>query len=384
MSLSEWDLPGRCFAFPISVMSRRLNSLILFAFAVGSPVSAELISFEFTGKVGAEVIDPLLNFPTITVGTEVRGTLQYDTDIPETFGGIDPAYGFYDATPPFDVLSITVGDTTFSGSSLLPPTVIVANDIQDPVVGGTTDLFSVVGDIVSVSAEFDGLMTAIGIGMLSTDLDALESSALPEFFDFELFEFSSFFLDGLASSGETIEIIGTIDSLQRAGDQGRLLAGDADQDGDFDQLDLVQVSIAGKYLTGRDATWGEGDWDAEPAGALGNPRDGDGVFNQIDIVAALKADAYLTGPYAARIPVDASAQSRNDIFREGLAHTSASWTTMPHDLRRLMEQVTPGEFDDAAPVETLAVPEPATVTLVVASVVLLSSLRFARWQRRRE
>ena len=175
---------------------RPSNSLIVlsfFAFAVTSPACAELISFEFTGKVGAEVIDPLLNFPTIKVGTEVRGTLQYDTDIPETFGGIDPAYGFYDATPPFDVLSITVGTTTFSGSSLLPPTVIVANDIQDPVVGEMTDLFSVIGDIVSVSAEFDGLMTAIGIGMLSTDLDALESNALPEYFDFELFEFSSFF-----------------------------------------------------------------------------------------------------------------------------------------------------------------------------------------------
>ena len=35
--------------------------------------------------------------------------------------------------------------------------------------------------------------------------------------------------------------------------------GDADQDFDFDQLDLIQVQVAAKYLTGQPATWGEGD-----------------------------------------------------------------------------------------------------------------------------
>lgn len=38
-----------------------------------------------------------------------------------------------------------------------------------------------------------------------------------------------------------------------------LQAGDADQDLDFDQLDLVRVQIAAKYLSGRSATWGDGD-----------------------------------------------------------------------------------------------------------------------------
>ena len=37
----------------------------------------------------------------------------------------------------------------------------------------------------------------------------------------------------------------------------KLQAGDADMDLDFDQLDLVQVQIAAKYLTGQPATWGE-------------------------------------------------------------------------------------------------------------------------------
>ena len=78
-----------------------------------------------------------------------------------------------------------------------------------------------------------------------------------------------------------------------------LLAGDADQDLDFDQLDLVQVQQAAKYLTGSPATWGEGDWDGAPGGTPGNPPTGDGYFNQLDIVLALGQGRYLAGPYAA-------------------------------------------------------------------------------------
>ena len=43
-----------------------------------------------------------------------------------------------------------------------------------------------------------------------------------------------------------------------------LQAGDSDQDLDFDQLDLVKVQIAAKYLSGTAATWGDGDWNAAP------------------------------------------------------------------------------------------------------------------------
>ena len=81
-----------------------------------------------------------------------------------------------------------------------------------------------------------------------------------------------------------------------------LQPGDADEDLDFDQLDLVQARIAGKYLTGQPATWGEGDWDGAPAGAPGIPPAGDGLFDQRDIVAALRSGLYLTGPYAAVLP----------------------------------------------------------------------------------
>jgi Asp-tRNA(Asn)/Glu-tRNA(Gln) amidotransferase A subunit family amidase len=77
-----------------------------------------------------------------------------------------------------------------------------------------------------------------------------------------------------------------------------LEAGDANQDLLFDQLDLVQVQVAGKYLTGLPATWGEGDWNGAPGGSPGQPPIGDGVFDQLDIVAAQKAGFYLTGAYA--------------------------------------------------------------------------------------
>jgi hypothetical protein len=81
-----------------------------------------------------------------------------------------------------------------------------------------------------------------------------------------------------------------------------LQAGDADQDLDFDQLDLVKVQIAAKYLTGEPATWGEGDWDGAPGGYSGNPPPGNGFFDQLDIVAALDSDLYMAGPYPAIEP----------------------------------------------------------------------------------
>jgi hypothetical protein len=87
-----------------------------------------------------------------------------------------------------------------------------------------------------------------------------------------------------------------------------LQAGDADRDLDFDQLDLVQVQVAAKYLTGQTATWGEGDWNGAPGGNAQSPPPGDGQFNQLDIVAALTGGKYLTGRYAAV----ASGGSRGD------------------------------------------------------------------------
>ena len=78
-----------------------------------------------------------------------------------------------------------------------------------------------------------------------------------------------------------------------------LWAGDADQDYDFDQLDLVKVQVSAKYLTGQAATWGAGDWNGAPGGSQGSPPAGNGLFDQLDIIAALGPGHYLQGPYAA-------------------------------------------------------------------------------------
>ena len=64
-------------------------------------------------------------------------------------------------------------------------------------------------------------------------------------------------------------------------------AGDANQDGQFDQLDVVVLLQAGKYNTAEAATFEEGDFN------------GDGSFDQLDIVAALQTANYLQGPYTA-------------------------------------------------------------------------------------
>lgn len=71
-----------------------------------------------------------------------------------------------------------------------------------------------------------------------------------------------------------------------------LYPGDADMDGDFDQSDLVQVQVAGRYDTGQFATWGEGDWNGGPGGYPGHPPPGDGVFDPKDVVSALQTGAY--------------------------------------------------------------------------------------------
>ena len=97
----------------------------------------------------------------------------------------------------------------------------------------------------------------------------------------------------LGFSGPFLEIVGSQAATVA------LQAGDADEDLDFDQFDLIQVQVAAKYLTGQATTWGEGDWNGAPGGSVGNPPAGDGLFNQFDIIAAQQASTYLTGPYAA-------------------------------------------------------------------------------------
>ena len=61
------------------------------------------------------------------------------------------------------------------------------------------------------------------------------------------------------------------------------IPGDANEDGRFDQIDIVAVLQAGKYRTGEPAAWAEGDWN------------GDGVFDPLDVITSLSIDQYLKG-----------------------------------------------------------------------------------------
>lgn len=103
-----------------------------------------------------------------------------------------------------------------------------------------------------------------------------------------------------------------------------LQAGDADQDYDFDQLDLVKVLAAGKYLTGEPVTWGEGDWDGAPALFSAKPPEGNGVFDQLDIVAAQQAALYLKGPYDA-----SNADQQTSVSLGYNAETGELWVDTP-------------------------------------------------------
>lgn len=106
-----------------------------------------------------------------------------------------------------------------------------------------------------------------------------------------------------------------------------LQSGDADMDLDFDQLDLVLVQIAAKYLTGAAATWGEGDWDGAPGGEPGNPPTGNGTFDQLDIIAALGAGKYLTGPYGAVLPGGTAGDGQTSVGYD--AGTGEVWVDAP-------------------------------------------------------
>ena len=66
-------------------------------------------------------------------------------------------------------------------------------------------------------------------------------------------------------------------SLHGENGEPAYIAGDANGDGRFDQLDIQAVLQAGKYATGQPATWSEGDWT------------GDELFDQKDLILALQS-----------------------------------------------------------------------------------------------
>jgi hypothetical protein len=160
------------------------------------------------------------------------------------------------------------------------------NDVQVIALDIDPSLDGVIGsDLLNSSREgSDGTEL---LGLLSSSAGAVEAVH----FDFRNLDqpdgTGTLFLD-LNSEYDEIQL--ELSALQ---------AGDANQDAQFDQLDIVQVLRRGEYLSGQSATWGDGDWDGAPGGLPGDPPQGDGRFDQLDIVASLRHGLYLSGPYDA-------------------------------------------------------------------------------------
>ena len=113
--------------------------------------------------------------------------------------------------------------------------------------------------------------------------------------------------------------------------------GDSNEDGVFNQLDLVSVLQAGKYLDDAPATFAEGDWN------------GDGFFDQRDLVLALQAGTYAGSPLAAL-------SSRADAVFAELARDAKSSRVSPtlDVLARGGDEVLlskPGAPDGTSPVD---------------------------------
>jgi hypothetical protein len=150
-----------------------------------------------------------------------------------------------------------------------------------------------------VNGEYVGTQTHPSEGIPTANEFAIGYACCdPEWFEGTLDEVGVF--SGVLSEEQIQNAMNFGVSNFNGGGGGEMLqAGDADQNLDFNQLDLVLVQVAAKYLTQQPATWGEGDWNGAPGGSPGSPPQGDGVFDQLDIIAALNAGTYLTGPYAA-------------------------------------------------------------------------------------
>lgn len=158
-----------------------------------------------------------------------------------------------------------------------------------------------------------------------------------------------------------------------------LEAGDADQDLDFDQFDLVRVAQTGKYLTGQPATWGEGDWDGAPGGAPGSPPSGNGLFDQLDIIVALAGGRYLQGPYAA---LDRAGQA--DDVQTSIGY-DARLDLAEHFLVNDLTLVGPLDgVGDLNNVDLAYVPEPSTVGLAVIGLLGLVAGRLHQTNTCRE
>jgi len=222
---------------------------------------------------------------------------QFDVDIGDLVSGSfilagqhllginDDTFSIIKADPPSpNTLNIKVLDYEFKNHPLDPAVITIGNDVLDNNFG-LSDMVFVVGKHVE-DAPKNSLITQIGVGFVSSDLDLLLFDTPPvfegNFIDVEDFDlFRRFIIEGVANDGERFNISGTITSVS-SGER---------EIGPFGQSDLVDWLIGGKYLTGLPATMKEGD--------LNN----DNLFNTKDIVFLLSSGLFISGNQNATSPI---------------------------------------------------------------------------------
>lgn len=196
----------------------------------------------------------LPNTPRQTIDIRVAGgDLVSGIDLFVQIGDGGPQLGDFGLPAGTRGPSITgvelINGTIFAGVPDIP------TDIGSPrLTQAALYTLALVGSVSSVPA--DGKLATLSIdtsGLFAGSWSLSLSNVLP----FEQLN-GPFTTNFAGKAAEEIQN-GLISIVPRA-----LQAGDANQDLAFDQRDLVRVLVAGKYLTGRPATWGEGDWDAAP------------------------------------------------------------------------------------------------------------------------
>ena len=120
--------------------------------------------------------------------------------------------------------------------------------------GGTPGDFDGNGDIDT--ADIDALTAAVAAGDTSFDLNG----------------------DSVVDNADRVVWVSEI---------AKTWFGDSNLDGEFNSSDFVGVFTSGKFETGNDASWAEGDWD------------GDGKFTTGDFVAAFTDGGFEMGPRVA-------------------------------------------------------------------------------------
>ena len=144
--------------------------------------------------------------------------------------------------------------------------------------------------------------------------------------------------------------------------------GDADEDWDFDQFDIVKILTGAKYLSGQPATWGEGDFNE------------DGVFDALDIIAALAGGLYTTGPYHSSQPMLQPTVGiiTDETGSDWVADSGRSSTVIQEVVQPLGGLGKEGRLAHDLSAAHVAVPEPSACALVSVCFLFMTSFRRGR------